>query len=326
MATLIDKEEAARRLARVIVSDIKLYNANAIARGEDLTPRILEGFTMFKGRVTAELHGVFETVLRESGLEWKSGVHAMNRTSSPPAPREARPPASPLPAPEVTPAPASPPPAPLAMPAGASVETPLPASLRPTPVSLVSAQVAEKDHDRETPRTMPVAAEAPPAEPQPTPALLPAPTQKVAAPRGQPAANETAPLERTPPPLERTPPPLERTPPPLERTPPPLERTPPPLPAQALKRPETAPLPLVKPQARPEAHAPPPAPLSVETAPPTHSLTLPPAALVSAALLPEQEPTAAVPNLKPPFPWVKLLLALAIAAAAVAGLVHLTTS
>lgn len=298
MATLIDKEEAARRLARVIVSDIKLYNANAIARGEDLTPRILEGFTMFKGRVTAEFHGVFETVIRESGLDWKSGVHATNGTSSPPAPREARPPASPLPAPEVTPAPASPPPAPLAMPAAASAEPALSASLRPTPVSLVSAQVAEEDHDRETPRTMSVAAEASPAEPQPTPALLPAPTQKVAAPRGQPVANETAPLERTPPPL----------------------------PAQALKRPETAPLPLVKPQARPEAHAPPPAPLSVETAPPTHSLTAPPTALVSAALLPEQEPAAAVPNLKPPFPWVKLLLALVIAAAAVAGLVHLTTS
>ena len=48
---LIEQEEAARRLARVILSDIELYNTEKIRAGLDLRREINEGYRLFRTRV-----------------------------------------------------------------------------------------------------------------------------------------------------------------------------------------------------------------------------------------------------------------------------------
>jgi hypothetical protein len=62
----IDSEEKARRLARAILADIQLYNAETIARGGDLTDVIAEGRALYRGRVVPELHPLFEAMLDEA--------------------------------------------------------------------------------------------------------------------------------------------------------------------------------------------------------------------------------------------------------------------
>ncbi len=60
---LIDTEEAARRLARAIASDLSLYNEDKIVDGikgdnlfEALSDEIEEGRTLFKSRVAPNLY------------------------------------------------------------------------------------------------------------------------------------------------------------------------------------------------------------------------------------------------------------------------------
>jgi hypothetical protein len=60
---LIDTEEAARRLARAIASDLSLYNEEKIVRGiegdslfEELSEEIEEGRALYKSRVSPELY------------------------------------------------------------------------------------------------------------------------------------------------------------------------------------------------------------------------------------------------------------------------------
>ncbi len=60
---LIETEEAARRLARAIASDLSLYNEEKIVRGiendclfEELDEEIEEGRALFKSRVSSELY------------------------------------------------------------------------------------------------------------------------------------------------------------------------------------------------------------------------------------------------------------------------------
>ena len=65
---IIDTEEAAARLARVIISDIELYNAKKIAAGLDLGTEIAEGRALFKSRVSGELLAVFENALANKGI------------------------------------------------------------------------------------------------------------------------------------------------------------------------------------------------------------------------------------------------------------------
>ncbi len=62
--SLINTEEAARRLARAIASDLSLYNEEKIVRGieqdtlfEELNEEIEEGRALFKSRVAPELYG-----------------------------------------------------------------------------------------------------------------------------------------------------------------------------------------------------------------------------------------------------------------------------
>jgi hypothetical protein len=67
---LIEKEEAARRLARVILSDIELYNTEKIRAGLDLRREINEGYRLFRSRVSPQLVSLFAEVVAQKG---KSG-------------------------------------------------------------------------------------------------------------------------------------------------------------------------------------------------------------------------------------------------------------
>ncbi|HLV22794.1 MAG TPA: hypothetical protein VKZ49_18015 [Polyangiaceae bacterium] len=60
---LIETEEAARRLARAIASDLSLYNEEKIVRGieqdslfEELSEEIEEGRALYKSRVSPDLY------------------------------------------------------------------------------------------------------------------------------------------------------------------------------------------------------------------------------------------------------------------------------
>lgn len=60
---LIETEEAARRLARAIASDLSLYNEEKIIRGiegdrlfDELSEEIEEGRALYKSRVSPELY------------------------------------------------------------------------------------------------------------------------------------------------------------------------------------------------------------------------------------------------------------------------------
>jgi hypothetical protein len=65
---LIETEEAAGRLARVIVSDIEIYNRQKIAAGGDLSRELEEGYSLFQSRVVPALLPLFESVLSDRGL------------------------------------------------------------------------------------------------------------------------------------------------------------------------------------------------------------------------------------------------------------------
>lgn len=61
---LIDTEDAARRLARAIASDLSLYNEEKIVRGieqdslfTELSEEIEEGRALYKSRVSPDLYG-----------------------------------------------------------------------------------------------------------------------------------------------------------------------------------------------------------------------------------------------------------------------------
>jgi hypothetical protein len=61
---LIETEEAARRLARAIASDLSLYNEEKITKGiesdtlfKELEEEIEEGRALYKSRVAPELYG-----------------------------------------------------------------------------------------------------------------------------------------------------------------------------------------------------------------------------------------------------------------------------
>ena len=64
---LIEKEEAARRLARVILSDIELYNTDKIRAGLDLRREINEGYRLFRSRVSPQLVSLFAEVVAQKG-------------------------------------------------------------------------------------------------------------------------------------------------------------------------------------------------------------------------------------------------------------------
>src|SRR3954470_20132812 len=65
VAAVIESEEAAKRLARVIVSDIELYNREKFRAGADLSDAIRDGLALFRSRVAPGLVPIFETVLAD---------------------------------------------------------------------------------------------------------------------------------------------------------------------------------------------------------------------------------------------------------------------
>jgi hypothetical protein len=66
--SLIEQETAARRLARAILTDIHLYNSDAVTSRGDLTEQIGEGRGLYRSRVTESLHALFETELSAGTL------------------------------------------------------------------------------------------------------------------------------------------------------------------------------------------------------------------------------------------------------------------
>ena len=64
----IETEEAARRLAEAILSDIRLYNAEAITQGRDLSVEIGEGRALYRSRVLASFHPLYERAFEASGI------------------------------------------------------------------------------------------------------------------------------------------------------------------------------------------------------------------------------------------------------------------
>src|SRR5687767_7103827 len=101
---LIDTEEAAQRLARVIASDIELYGREKIRAGEALTREIDEGYALFRSRVVPGLVPLLEVALADKGLtRGKGAPAAAARRPEPDAPAA---PAPPTPAPARAQAPA----------------------------------------------------------------------------------------------------------------------------------------------------------------------------------------------------------------------------
>jgi hypothetical protein len=61
----IGSEAAARRLARAIVSDLRLYHEEKIQAGQDVSDEIDEGRRLFRQRVEASFYPLFEAALSE---------------------------------------------------------------------------------------------------------------------------------------------------------------------------------------------------------------------------------------------------------------------
>jgi len=297
LATLIETEEAAKRLARVILSDVQLYNKDLIAAGGNLTAALHEGRHHFKSRVAGAMHEVFDKVAIERKL------------LAPPPGYEAAPPAEKTPSVVLS-------------------------DLRPTPVAMEALMDAAPtvvqgtmalppgpDDNDEAPARAPVAAPTPvPVKPvpvaAPTPVPASAPVRTPAPPKLTPAP---APVAVAPKPVAAAAP---RKPAPAVE--PPIERTPPPIPQRA----RVAPV-----QITVTATPPPPAPYEMPWAPPAAQAPMfaappEPVAQVSAPVHVEAAPSLmadiAVPNLKPPFPWIRIVLLIAVAVGIVAGVVRLT--
>lgn len=99
---LISSEDAARRLARAIASDLLLYNQEAFQAGADLGKEVEEGRELFRSRVADSLHPVYEQVVVEMFQRARGGTSSTSPsrpgTSTParPVPRAqpgSRPPA-----------------------------------------------------------------------------------------------------------------------------------------------------------------------------------------------------------------------------------------
>jgi hypothetical protein len=90
---VIIDDDRATRLARAILADIQLYNAEAIGQASPaVNEAIAEGRALFRSRVDPSLHSVFETALAASSLAaWGAPIDHTYR--APPAPPVVRAPA-----------------------------------------------------------------------------------------------------------------------------------------------------------------------------------------------------------------------------------------
>jgi len=85
---LIDTEEAARRLARAIASDLSLYNEEKIVRGiegdslfEELSDEIEEGRALYKSRVAPDLysHNFYDRALVDILVRSRGHIKSLMR-------------------------------------------------------------------------------------------------------------------------------------------------------------------------------------------------------------------------------------------------------
>ncbi len=61
----IDSEAGARRLARAILADLRLYNEEKVRGGQDLSDEIDEGRQLFRERVEARFFDLYEAAVAE---------------------------------------------------------------------------------------------------------------------------------------------------------------------------------------------------------------------------------------------------------------------
>jgi hypothetical protein len=162
----IDNEEAAARLARVIVSDIQLYNAKQIANGTDISHEISEGRALFKSRVNPELTPLFETALANKGLGPKRRATPASIATLPMAAPVAPAPAAPLAAAVPAPAPA---PAPKPRAPSPVTESPamMPMSAMSTSTSTSAAGLSSRSATPSTTRSPFPTVKAPATTPRP---------------------------------------------------------------------------------------------------------------------------------------------------------------
>lgn len=82
---LIDTNEAARRLARAIASDLSLYNEEKIVRGieadnlfDELSEEIAEGRALYESRVDSELysHNFYDRALVDILVRAKGHINS----------------------------------------------------------------------------------------------------------------------------------------------------------------------------------------------------------------------------------------------------------
>lgn len=289
MATLIETEEAAKRLARVILSDVQLYNKDLIASGGDLTHALHEGRHHFKSRVVERMYGVFDQVAIERKLMAGAAVAPEDGPPMEKTPAVLSSPASSILSSNDRPTPVS-----IAVktleavtPVPVVRDEPAPVEVTPPPVKVAPAPV----------KVTPAPVTAPPAQAPRTPSVRPAPMVAKPAPAMPPARAVQADL--------------------------PMEKTPPPIPERARPAPV---------QITITATPPPPAPMQMPWPPaasaPNFSAPEEPAPYVS-GFASAPPPVAVdgdtgIPNLKPPFPWIRIILLIAAAVGAVAAVVHLT--
>jgi hypothetical protein len=116
---LIDTEESAKRLARVILSDIEIYNRQKVWSQADLKPQLDEGYAFFRSRVAPALVPLFSNMVADRWLDPAANPAAVARG---PAPRTA--------AAAVQPRHQAPPPRPVARPAGPPPAAPWPVAMQ----------------------------------------------------------------------------------------------------------------------------------------------------------------------------------------------------
>jgi hypothetical protein len=63
--SLIASEDSASRLARAIVTDLRLYNETRLLSGEDLSEEIAEGRQLYRTHVEPSLYPVYDNVIAE---------------------------------------------------------------------------------------------------------------------------------------------------------------------------------------------------------------------------------------------------------------------
>ena len=78
----IQAADRAQKLAKAIVADIRLYNADDLSHGRDVSDAVAEGRDLFRQRVDASLYGVFEEVLSQLGLEGANDAKAITPAPS----------------------------------------------------------------------------------------------------------------------------------------------------------------------------------------------------------------------------------------------------